>query len=623
MGDWSWDVKTNQVHWSDELYRIYGYEPRSIEPDYALVVAAMHPDSKETFLKNIAAALSGERPFEMDYTFFRRDGSAAILHTIGRVIRDGAGTPVQMVGTVQDITAQKAAEAALRESEARYRTLFHAVDEGFIIIDRDFRIVTANRAYERMFAENGEEVIGRRCYEVAHGADRPCHERGLGCSAREVFERGESPAVLHRHAAKNGNTLYFETRAFPIRDDSGAVVSVIETINDVTEKLLLSEERLKTQKLEAIGVLAGGIAHDFNNLLQGLFGYLSMAKITLDQKERSLAMLEQAEQALHLSVNLTKQLLTFSKGGKPVKSLLSLRTLLENSVKFALSGSRAGCRIECGEDLWMVEADEGQIGQVIQNIVLNADQAMPLGGTVTVSAKNVAAPGQSHVHALGKGNYVLIEIQDSGIGIPEQYLEKIFDPYFSTKEKGSGLGLATSYSIVRNHGGLIDVASEPGKGTTFSIALPAAAATNTPAAVRTSARAGRRGKVLLMDDEELVRTISGEMIREDGHEVEFAEDGQTAIEKYKAAREAGAPFDIVILDLTVRGGLGGKETIKALRAIDPGLKAVVSSGYSDDSAVADYKAHRFDACLTKPYEFGKLRETLSVLLDNEHPGQCP
>jgi two-component system cell cycle sensor histidine kinase/response regulator CckA len=399
-----------------------------------------------------------------------------------------------------------------------------------------------------------------------------------------------------------------------IFDDRGGLVEYQSSGRDITERRLLEEERLKTQTMESIGTLAGGIAHDFNNLLQGIFGYISMAKMSLGQTEKSLAMLEQAENALNQSVSLTTQLLTFSKGGRPVKKRISLPPAIENAAKFALSGSRSGYRLDIEPGLWQVDADEGQIGQAIQNIVLNADQAMPEGGTVVITAKKVLKPDNKHPQ-LPKGNYVEISVQDSGVGIAGQYLQKIFDPYFTTKEKGSGLGLATSYSIVRNHGGLIDVASELGRGCTFFIYLPAIQAEKEikePAAVSPVVR---KGKILVMDDEALVRNIAEELIKALGHEVELAEHGEAAIKKYRSALESGKPFDVVILDLTIRGGMGGRDTFERLRIIDPGIRAIVSSGYSDDAVMADYRQYGFKARLTKPYKFASLRDALNALLN--------
>jgi CheY-like chemotaxis protein len=315
-------------------------------------------------------------------------------------------------------------------------------------------------------------------------------------------------------------------------------------------------------------------------------------------------------------VNLTSQLLTFSKGGKPVRKVIDLRPVIENAVKFALSGSRVSYDLFLNDELSMVEADEGQIGQVVQNIVLNAEQSMPLGGRIEIAARNVP-PARAAVHSLSAPDgLVEIVVRDQGMGIPPEHLPRIFDPYFTTKEKGSGLGLATSYSIVKNHEGTIEVASELGKGSTFTVYLPASRSVAQPDVwpVAAGRAGGRRGRILVMDDEALVRVVAAELLRELGQVAEFAEDGDAAIEKYKQAKEEGRPFDVVILDLTIRGGKGGAETVQELLAIDPGVKAVVSSGYSDDEIIATYRQHGFSSFLKKPYDMQALARMLDDVM---------
>ncbi|MBA4371417.1 MAG: hypothetical protein C0402_01000 [Thermodesulfovibrio sp.] len=522
------------------------------------------------------------------------------------------GEKTLLAGYTIDISDRKRSEEALRQSEEFVRSILDTVDEGFIVIDRDYRILTANKAYCSQVGGCDEKVIGSYCYEISHKTSRPCFEEGEECATYQAFKTGTPHTALHRHKDARGNILYAETKAFPLKDASGVVTSVIEVINNVTEKYLLEDERLKTQKLESIGTLAGGIAHDFNNLLQGVFGYISMAKITHDQKEKSLAMLSQAEEALHMSVNLTTQLLTFSKGGKPLKKLIRLESTIENAVKFALSGSHTDYRMDIDSDLWSVEADAGQLAQVIQNIVLNANEAMAGRGTICISVRNIDIPANSgHLLTQG-GQFVQIDIQDTGTGIPTKNLSKIFDPYFTTKQKGSGLGLATSYSIIRNHGGAIEVKSELNRGATFTIYLPASRSVETvPQATVSSAVGTRKGRILLMDDEDFVRDVAREMIIALGHEAEGAEDGRKAIELFSRAREIGRPFDLVILDLTVKGGMGGEEAIARIRDIDPHVKAVVSSGYADSAVVADYRAYGFSAVLNKPYRIDALQNCLN------------
>ncbi len=573
------------------------------------LVVIFEDELSKTLHNRAVGIWSGECPA------LRKDGTILPTEVTATARWDETGNYIGHICIVRNISERKRSEEALGDKEKFIRNILDTVDEGFIVVDRDFRILTANKAYCSQVGKSCDSVIGRNCYEISHKLLRPCYEGGEDCAVRHVFETGDPHIALHKHPDAKGSIMYVETKAFPIKDATGAVTSVIETVNNISERYLLEEERLKTQKLEAIGTLAGGIAHDFNNLLQGVFGYISMAKRMHDQKQKSLDMLEQAEQALHMSVNLTSQLLTFSKGGKPVTKRIALRSVIENSARFALSGSRAEYKIQVDEGLWMVEADEGQIGQVIQNLVLNAEQAMPMGGTITVAARNVSSRQEGLPPSLQEGKYVEIAIRDSGIGIPETYLPKIFDPYFTTKDKGSGLGLATSYSIIKNHGGFIDVKSTLGKGTTFFVYLPATGVAETLAiAVSEGAKALRKGRVLLMDDEEIVRNIAEVMIKSLGHEVELAENGEEAIDKYRESMKTGRQFDIVIMDLTIRGGMGGEEAMKELLQINPDIKAIVSSGYTDTSAISEYRTIGFDACLTKPYDIDSLNAALNSLL---------
>ncbi len=618
IGSWEHNLKTGEVFWSDELFRLLGLDPATDQADFRMFFEMVHPADQPMLKKAIDETLRDKKPFSIDYRFVFRDGTPRIIHAQAELLGDDAGDPVILSGTGQDITERKLAEDELKKSEQFIRSILDTVDEGFIVVDRDYRIITANKAYCDQVGGHGDEIIGRHCYEISHHTERPCYEEGEECAVRQVFETGGPYTALHRHIDAKGDNLYVETKAFPIKDSAGDVISVIETVNNITEKHLLEEERLKTQKLEAIGTLAGGIAHDFNNLLQGIFGHIFMAKMSISDRDRALAMLNQAERALHMSVNLTSQLLTFSKGGKPVMERIMLPPVIENSVKFALSGSRVDCRIDLDGDLWAVEADEGQIGQVVQNIVINADQSMPEGGTILITARNVFSPEKKLQHMPREGKYIEITVQDSGVGIPGKYLQKIFDPYFSTKEKGSGLGLSTSYSIIRNHGGVIDVASEPGSGTTFFIYLPAAAEERElKEKEKEQCLLTGRGRVLVMDDEDIVRTVAGHMIGSLGYEADFAENGEKAIEKYAAAMKKGKPFDAVILDLTVRGGMGGREVIETLAELDHEVKAIVSSGYSEDVILANYEEYGFKALLSKPYEIAELGRVLHSLLQAE------
>lgn len=571
--------------------------------------------SSEVAGEKIRAALSGI-PQLFEWQPIRADGTPFDVEiTLSRL---ELGGKICLQAIVRDISKRKMAEEALKESERLLSTLMGNLP-GMAYRCRNDRNWTMEYVSEGAGLLTGYEpadFIGNA--KIAfNDLIHPDDQGPVWTAVQHAVGLKKKFTLSYRICRADGQERHMWEQGQGVFSEQGDLIALEGFITDVTDRHLLEEERLKTQKLEAIGTLAGGIAHDFNNLLQGIFGYISLAKMTIPEKEQSHAMLEQAEQALHMSVNLTTQLLTFSKGGKPVKTKVHLRPLIENSVRFALSGSRVDYSISSDDDLWAAEVDKGQFGQVIQNIVLNADQAMPDGGTIAITARNVRAPNKGLPHHLTPGKYVEISIGDTGIGIPSKYLQKIFDPYFTTKEKGSGLGLATSYSIVKNHGGLIDAVSGPGTGTTLFIYLPAVEAEKEIDKDFAVSAVVRNGKILIMDDEELVRDIAGALIISLGHEAEVAADGESAVSKYQAARESGTPFDIVILDLTIRGGMGGRETIERLRAIDPGVRAIVSSGYSDNDVIADYQKHGFMACLTKPYNVDNLKKTLNTLLRNE------
>ncbi len=570
----------------------------------------------------IYAALRDGKLHRVDNeVFWRKDGSSFPVEYTSTPIRNIQGVIEGAVVVFRDITERKLAEEKLQKSEEYIRNILDTVDEGFIVVDLDHRILTANRAYCEQVGLPLDQVLGCRCFTVSHKRSRPCHEEGEECCVNSVFTTGLPHTAYHRHEDADGNTVYVETKGFPLRDASGKVTRAIETVSDITEKRLLEEERLKVQKLEAIGTLAGGIAHDFNNLLQGVFGYLSLAKIASQQNPESFNALENAEKAIHLSVKLTNQLLTFSKGGKPTIKPTDLQPVIDNAVRFSLSGSSSRCQIVDSENIWQVEADEGQITQVIQNIILNAAQAMPGGGQVRITTRNLQVSDPSIPEGLSAGRYVEIEIRDQGSGIHEDVLARIFDPYFTTKDKGSGLGLATSYSIVKNHGGLIRVASSPGAGSIFTVYLPAATMVDRLDQPQPETEDSiRSGRILVMDDEQMICQVAGALIKMLGHEVDFARNGEEAVAMYQAAMQSDRPFDAAILDLTIRGGTGGAETVRQLAAIDPGVKAVVSSGYADNNVIANFRNYGFSAFLNKPYNLEGLRLVLHEILPSDRPG---
>jgi len=374
----------------------------------------------------------------------------------------------------------------------------------------------------------------------------------------------------------------------------------------------MSEELLKIQKLESISLLAGGIAHDFNNILTSILGNISLARVFVDSPIVDDKLIN-AENACEVAKALTQQLLTFSKGGLPVKELTPLDKILKDSTLFASSGSNAKCEFLIQDDLWWVEIDKGQINQVINNLIINAIQAMPDGGIIKICASNFPVGYSRHDLPLKEGNYVKVSVSDHGTGIPDEVVPKIFDPFFTTKPKGHGLGLSTCYSIIKKHGGHIAVDMQSRAETTFSFYLPASPAKITTTGIQEQdSPFNSGGRILIMDDDDNIRQLCFEILSRAGYGVVLSSDGIEAIEAYKNARESDQPFDLVIMDLTIPGGMGGREAIGKILEIDPQAKAIVSSGYSNDEVISQFQQFGFKAAISKPY---KMKEILEAIED--------
>jgi len=392
------------------------------------------------------------------------------------------------------------------------------------------------------------------------------------------------------------------------------IAFALHDISLEAEHELMEQERLRNDKLESISTLAGGIAHDFNNLLTGIMGNIGLAKKYTASSEKASETLEEAEKAAMRARDLTQQLLTFARGGKPVKKTVDISRLIEESATFALRGSAARLELSLPDDLWPTEVDEGQINQVIHNMVINADESMPAGGTVNIRGMN-SVPKEVSALPLPSGRYVRIDIHDTGTGISKAHLQRIFEPYFTTKKKGSGLGLSSAYSIIKNHGGYILAESTKNKGTTFHIYLPASGkAARMKSEPKQFKPAAIGGRVLVMDDDEVIRKMLINMLKLAGYEAETTTEGSETLEKYAQAMKEDKPFDVVIMDLTIPGGMGGKEAVSKLLKIDPGARVIVSSGYATDPIMSEYKKHGFSAVIAKPYSVKQLEETLHSLL---------
>lgn len=519
-----------------------------------------------------------------------------------------------------ELNERQRVEEELRQSKRYTQLIVDNLPLLFAYMSPDRRYVYVNRQYEEWFNAPVEAIIGRTTQELL---------------TAELFEAA-GPFVAQALA---GQTVYWEAEAtfpdgvrrsfriqyVPHYGDDGQVQGYMSLMEDTRQRKRIESELLRAQKLESIGILAGGIAHDFNNLLTAILGNLSVARSEAERSGNTLVAetLDEAEKASLRARGLTMQLLTFAKGGRPVRAPFCLADLLRESTAFALRGSNVQCELEIAPDLWLVDADEGQVNQVLNNLVMNAAQAMPRGGAVVVSSENVTITSDSGF--LQPGDYVRVSVSDRGIGIPPEHLNKVFDPYFTTKEKGSGLGLAAAYSIIKNHQGHIEVESTVGEGTVVTIYLPAmwedtSVGVSPSADGADSGQQTASGHVLLMDDDEMVRDVGARLLRYVGYTVECAEDGQQAVEMYQRARERSQPFDVLVLDLTVPGRMGGLETIRILRDVDPTVRAIVSSGYSTDPIMAEYGRYGFVGVVPKPYQPEQLCGAVSRALATEPSG---
>ncbi|HHO47599.1 MAG TPA: PAS domain S-box protein [Desulfobacteraceae bacterium] len=538
------------------------------------------------------------------------DGREIQVEVDWNYMRDENDEVYALCSIIHDVTDRVRAEHALKASEHRCRSVIESCPEGILIyrLEPDGRLVFsgANRAAERILSLDCSPLIGRtieEAFPALAGTEIPGRYRDI-CRTGRPWQAGQVHYKDDRIAG------VFEVHAFQTEPGKMAVF-----FNDVTVKLRMLEELQKNQKLESVGVLAGGIAHDFNNLLTAIIGNISMAKLfARTEPARTLARLNDAENASIRARDLTQRLLTFSRGGAPVRCTASIAEVIRESTSFMLSGSKVKFQLQIPEDIWPVDIDVGQISQVIQNVVKNSDQAMPGGGTIAIRAANVRIDTGQGL-PLPQGGYVHISLADEGMGIPQKYLARIFDPYFSTRQEGSGLGLAACYSIINHHDGLITVESEYGSGATFHIYLPASAKTPGEKIMATEKTRPNGKKILIMDDNESILAVAANMLNFMGHTTVTARDGAEAVRLYQEAMLEQQPFDAVLLDLTVPGGMGGLEAMRRLTALDQGIRAIVSSGYTDDPVMNDYRDYGFSGIVTKPYDLDRLSQALRDLFD--------
>ncbi len=554
----------------------------------------------------------------------RPDGSSKIFDVIKIPIFNEDGSRKGLVVIGRDITEKKKIEEALRAEKERLSAILGSIHEGVIATDDHYQVLFMNQYARKIMASPDEEVLNKNIRELGFIRSNTCRHMNLG-KIKKTIEKGEiyHPDTLLAVETWDGHSVLLDATCSPIIDPHAnkKVTGVVITFRDVSEQKKLEEELFKARKLESLAILAGGLAHDFNNILTAIIGNLSLIKLRMSKTDcpsKLLELVEKAETASLRAQGLTQQLLTFSKGGAPIKKAATIQELILSTVEFTLRGSKVRYEVNLPDDLWPVEIDEGQISQVVNNLTINALQAMPDGGQFYVFAENIELD-ENETLPLTSGKYVKISFKDTGKGIPRELLPRIFDPYFTTKKKGSGLGLASTYSILKKHGGYITVESEVGKGTTFIFYLPATngnLSKKESQSVQIEETVGN-ARILVMDDEDNIRELVKDILTNMGFEVVEARDGNEAIDIFKKETEQGRKIDLVILDLTVPGGIGGKKAIKELRKLDGHIRAIVSSGYSNDPIMANFKEYGFDGVVAKPYQANELILAVQQVLGQE------
>ena len=619
-------------------YERLGYTKEEL---LSLTLAQLDPPSMAAVLPERMEHLKKHGRSWIETAHTRKDGSIMPVEVNARMVTLHGEKVIFSV--IRDVTERRQMQEQLEQKAAEQNAILENALVGIAYL-RDRKFIWINGKMEQMFgydrgtvagqtteifypSQESYEETGREAYplfvagETYHSerlmrrqdgslfwcslsgksVDPSAPDKGSIWILQDISEQKRAEEEIRR-MNQNLENLVSE-RAHELKQTNKRLVAEIE------ERKWVEEELIKAQKLESLGILAGGIAHDFNNMLTTVLGNVTLAMLDVERGAPIYRSLETAETAALRAQDLTKQLLTFAKGGAPVKQTIDIGELVRHSIAFALRGSRTKYDVSLQDGLWLVDADEGQLAQVMHNLVINADHAMPQGGTIAVRCENSLLKN-NEAPSLATGKYVRISVRDTGIGIPKDHLLKIFDPYFTTKQKGSGLGLATVYSVIQKHGGRIFAESALGEGTTFIILLPASDAVAVPKKRLENTVPTGTGKILVMDDEPDIRQTACDMLKRLGYSAMHAADGEGAVKLYREALRDGDPFKAVIMDLTIPGGMGGAETLRKLQEIDPDVKGIVSSGYSNDPVMAEYKKYGFAGVVAKPYRVRDLGEVI-------------
>ena len=579
----------------------------------------IHPDDLDDIVsQGTASAFLPGAQIAFSYRLQHADGSWIHLESVATNLLHHPAIQGFVVNT-RDVTERKMAEQVLAMEKEWLSVTLRSIGDAVITTDLDGRVAMINKTAEALTSFTQKQAEGHDLEEIYHVIDPKSSERiqmPLADLVASSADGGDDSPLIERECilvARDGSERLVSHSAALIRDLDGRVIGMVVVFRDITDKQRLAEEIDRASRLESVGMLAGGIAHDFNNILLAIINNVSLARTRLGGDHEVRERLEDAEKASLKARDLTRQLLTFSKGGAPVLNTHRLPGIIRESTEFVLHGSNIEVRFEIASDLHPVEIDAGQISQVLNNLAINAMQAMPRGGKITVAARNVELAA-GNLHSLEPGDYVHISMSDNGPGVPRHIQAKLFDPFFTTKPNGSGLGLATSYSILRNHGGAISVDSVEREGATFHILLPAS---EKPLAERADDEPEPQhgeGRIILMDDERDIRETIPLLLESYGYEVDAFPDGQSLLDAYAAAAGDGRPYAAAVMDLTIPGGMGGREAVEKLKRLDPRAKAIVSSGYSNDSTMAEYRKFGFDGVVGKPFRVEELVKAIQKVL---------
>jgi PAS domain S-box-containing protein len=610
------DPELHVIRANPEFTQLFGYSNDEAQ-GLGLAELILPPESESFQIGQIERLTQSEMVRVEETSCRRKNGTLVDVSMLATpiVIDDEI---VGLYAIYRDITRRKQANDELAAEKDRLAVTLASLGEGVITTDIDGRVAMINDQAVKMTGWTNDHAIGQDFETVF-----PLREEQTGAVIDSpvyrviesgIHERWTRECVLF---TREGGQVLIVGSATPVHNRQDEVAGAVVVFRDVGQQRKMEEEVAKIERLESIGVLAGGIAHDFNNILSAVLGNISIARMVQDDPKFIGLRLEDAEKATLRARELTQQLLTFSKGGQPVRKAADLVDLVRESAEFTLRGSNVACEVEIEENLWPSEVDENQISRVINNLAINANQAMPDGGTLWLHAKNFDVTSDLAL-PLVPGRYVLIEVKDTGPGIAEDVLQRVFDPFFTTKAKGSGLGLATSFSIIQKHDGLLTVSSEIGVGTQFSIYLPASDKEVERVERSTPISGDDSGRILVMDDEMSVREVAEIMLGNLGFDPSSVADGEEALRVYREAKESSNPFSVVIMDLTIPGGMGGEEAIRKLQEYDPEVCAIVSSGYSNDPVMADFRSYGFMGVMAKPYLVDDLQRVLHEVL---HPAE--